>query len=536
VTTQFDELDLSSKNFFQRLLLFSAHASLRDSLSTLLKGTMTNKMYLISLEFFFCAFTLLVLFRWLRYQKEEYQTKIKRAGDLFQRLVTFTNRFSEPDLFTPTSSLYASLVWYGRACTHFLAPRYQQARDSYQKCISHISKSLSITSTPATCPQSLTLSSHNFLLYHALNLHKQLILRYDSAGTTQASTLLTQYLASLNATFAACLPLRFIDQTKDSLSLHYSILFESYLWSLYITLVLKNNPETLRLCDEFYCWIEKYSDLISCFPKTEPLAIEGWVWIKKLTLTFLVVKTLVYNRLDCIDLEIQEQLYSQLFLHSLELSQHFANAPTPASVSPVTPTSAILPAIPEASLIVADFFTHVTWDCYEIFYLVTNYYFSISKLRTFQLDDHFLHNDNSEISHLTQRVVDLSSVSIKATARYLRLLHRHMVAIGEKYDPFEPEFDRLKNKEEVKRYCSLVISKIHDATMCYMQLHFWRGLCAPDRAQGQRFFECCHTACEDYDRYPFPLSLLFAPSLFDRDPIGPGNPQTIARWVSSSNS
>lgn len=245
----------------------------------------------------------------------------------------------------------------------------------------------------------------------------------------------------------------------------------------------------MRLCDDFSCYIEKYSQLISNFTDNEKFSIESWLWVKKLTILCLVVKCFVYNSLDCIDLEIQKELYSQLFLQTQELSQHLSKTNTPEDRNNSGGGS-----------VVGDFSTHVTWDCYEIFHLVTKYFFQNSKFKPFQLNDEILHNDNSEISPLMQQVVELSTGSIKATARYLRLLHCHMNQLGEKYEPFTIEFSRLQNKEEVFRYSSLVISKLHEATMCYLQLHFWRGLCASDRAQGQRYFECCHTACEDYNQ------------------------------------
>lgn len=410
----------------------------------------------------------------IRHSKDEFPVLIKQSAELFQRVIAFSARFSDSELYTFLSSLYVSLSHYGLACCYFYLNQHQLARESYEKAILYILKFFSTSPPFDSSPPQIAVSSQNILISDAILCQQESQLNY-SPFLLQYDNIFSIFSTSMMKIFEICLPDRSVTTSLTTLSFHYSILFDAYNWSLFFNFRAQKYADLVIICDNFYCSIDKCVETISSFPQTQQTK-ESWALLQQLSVGNFVIKCMAYDQLNCIDLDIQDQNYSQLYHHTEELSKYLSST-VPISV-------------------VGTFDSLTTWDCYHTFFLVTQYYFRRSKVLLFQLDDNILHNDNYELYDITQKVLEMSSRGIKEIEKYLRLLDIQL----EKVTMESINFPSPSHDIGFSDRCLRLLFKYQDAYLHLLKLHLYRGLCAGDRIQGQRFFECGHGSREQYYR------------------------------------
>lgn len=460
-----------------------------------------------------------------RQEKEEYYSNIRRSIDLFQRLYSFSLHIIDIDKSDSTSSmnLYLVLSQYGIACCYFLLSQYQLSQESYYKCISHILNYLSTFNTENQLQESknqletetynsnnnsnvinsslnIFLTSENTFLYQSLSYFNKYSIGYEIKTTSlnlpknsKKKKFLLSCLDSFSSHINSSLnftPTNNSSNVNNLQLLLYSILFDSYICSLYCSLSNEKYMEVIEISDSFICGIEKFSEFIQTISSNSSIIttptttsksvlyqIENQIIIEKLTLGSLLIKCWSYNQSNCIDLEIQKEYYSQIYEHSKKLSE----------------SQEILINNYDRDNLQVNIKNHlVTLEFYKIFFICAEYFLKQSKLKLFDLNDNVLHSENYELSDVCQHVVNICTIGIIESGKYLT----HVT---------ETEFDNLlnlieSNQNEIPIQSFELISNIHYCYIDLLTLHLWRGLTVSSRSLGQRYFECGHTCCEEYTK------------------------------------
>jgi hypothetical protein len=418
---------------------------------------------------------------------------MKRAINLFQRLITFSSKLSDADLATFSGSLYTALGHYGLACCQFMSTNYEKAANYFLLSIASLEKYLSNTDLVS---DRLTLVSQDMALFDSLHFWKHLNISYDT-DTALISTVLINSATASETLFASCLPLRCNPQptpTSSSSSHHYSLLFDSYNWVLFCTLRFPRvlYSQAFTFTENFQLWIEKYSELLSrCpLPDSDPSwQLERQLTLHKLSLANLVVRCRFIERIELGEEErerSQEAIYSQLLHHTQAISRYFSTtAPNP---------------------IVVNFSSLVCWDCSQLYYLIVKYFFDKTKLRSFCVEDENLFNENYRLSHVVEQVVEIASLGLKETEKTLRRLVQEMEKMVQEVqqEGGVGVLEREERRDMELMRCNQLLTRTHETYIRQINIHVHRGLCAPDRIQAQRYFECGHTSREEYDRLVTP--------------------------------
>lgn len=125
-------------------------------------------------------------------------------------------------------------------------------------------------------------------------------------------------------------------------------------------------------------------------------------------------------------------------------------------------------------------------EAYQVYSWCGGVFRKQSGIQPFVLDDKVLHTDNHSGSESASRALDIYGLAANCCRKYIaRCLETSTSAVTSQQQQQEED----------------MVVEVHSSYCDLMQLHLFRGVCAPNRGLAQRCLESAHTAREEYVRY-----------------------------------